>query len=568
MTSKTATAQAIYEQLEGQLSKERVTELLEAPKYEHMGDIAFPCFALASLQHQNPKLIAEVLAEQLREQCSSQFERVESVGPYVNMFYQKEEVATSVLSTIIEKGNAYGTQYEGDGKTITMDLSSPNIAKPFSMGHLRSTVIGSAIANLLEKCGYKVVRINYLGDWGTQFGKLIAAYTWWGEEEKVRLNPIQELLKLYVRFHREAEQDDALNNKGREWFQKLENGDAYATSLWEWFREESRKEFQNIYDLLGVSFDSYKSEAYHHPQTPAIITKLQEKGLLVRSEGAEVVSLDDYGMPPALIKKSDGTTLYTTRDLAAAVDRMETYHFTESLYVVGNEQSLHFEQLKAVLVKMGYEWADKLIHVPFGMMLRDGKKMSTRKGKVVFLQEVLEKAIQLAEANIEEKNPLLENKEIVARKVGVGAVIFHDIKHHRSNDIEFSYDDMLRFDGETAPYLQYTYARGCSLLAKGAPMPQTTSLLFAQDDMETMWPIIKLLQEFPDIIKASAGEYNPARLAKYLLQLAQSFNRFYTKVRVLEESTFQQTRITIVFAVTTVLKEGLRLLNIEAPTKM
>lgn len=559
--------QGLHEVLDQRLSLETIDTILEKPKYEHMGDIAFPCFELSKIERKNPKLLAEELGEKLKGSVPI-IDTVEAVGPYVNIFYNKKLVMERTLSAIQFEKEHYGAHNFGKGKTITMDLSSPNIAKPFSMGHLRSTVIGNAIGNVLEKCGYDVVRINYLGDWGTQFGKLIAAYTLWGNEETVRSNPIQELLKLYIYFHEQAEQDQTLDDLGREWFKKLENGDAYATELWEWFREESLKEFQTIYNLLGVTFDSDKSEAYHHDQTPKVVEQLKEKGLLQTSQGAQVVPLEAEGLPPALIKKSDGTTLYTTRDLAAAIDRKNVYNFYQSLYVVGHEQSLHFEQLRAVLSKMGYDWADQLVHIPFGMMLQDGKKMSTRKGKVVFLQDVLQKAIDVAKQNIEEKNAALEKKEEVAKQVGVGAVIFHDIKNDRRNDVDFSYEEMLRFDGETAPYLQYTHARAKSILGKAPEVSKKTNYNVPEQDWEAVWPLVKHVAMFPEVIKDAAQEYNPSKLAKYLLKLAQAFNRFYTKVHILQEDAYMATRLELIYAVTVVLREGLNLLGIEAPEEM
>jgi arginyl-tRNA synthetase len=438
------------------------------------------------------------------------------------------------------------------------------------MGHLRSTVIGNAIAYIMEKLGYKPVRINHLGDWGTQFGKLIVAYRLWGDEEKVKEAPIKELLSLYVRFHEEAENDPSLEDQGREWFKKLEDGDPEAMHLWKWFREESLKEFMKIYDLMNVSFDSTHGEAFYNDKMDRIVTLLEEKGLLTESDGALVVSLDEYDLPPSLIKKSDGATLYATRDLAAALYRYETYNFAKALYVVGNEQRLHFQQLFKVLGKMGFPWAADMHHVPFGMMLKDGKKMSTRKGKVVLLEEVLAQAIADVQKVIEEKNPTLANKEEVARQVGVGAVIFHDLKNFRQNDVNFSWEEMLTFEGETGPYVQYTHARACSLLRKGNYQPgNAAALAEGALDSKEAWAIVTLLNAFPEVVQRAGDNFDPSQIGKYVIDLAQSFNKFYANVRILaEEEAVKAARLQLVAAVVIVLKEGLRLLGLAAPEEM
>lgn len=556
---------ALGDELHEYLSLQKIDELLEVPKHENMGDLAFPCFELAKVFRKNPSQIAADLSASIKL-SPLVVSTIKAVGPYVNFFYNKEAYTKELMTTVLKSAHTYGSHTFGNEKTIPMDLSSPNIAKPFSMGHLRSTVIGNAVGKILEKCGYNVVRINYLGDWGTQFGKLIAAYTLWGEEEKVRSNPIQELLALYVRFHEEGEKDASLVEMGRAWFVKLEKGDPEAIKLWKWFKEESLLSFKGIYNLLNVSFDSYKGESSHHQQSEEILTLLKEKGLLEASDGALVVRLDEEGLPPALIQKSDGTTLYTTRDLAAAIFRKKTYNHAASLYVVGNEQSLHFKQLRAVLKKMGYDWTDEITHVPFGMMLKDGKKMSTRKGKVVFLEEALEKSIQFAKQNIEEKNPGLNQKEDVARKVGVGAVIFHDLKNDRLNDVEFSYEEMLKFEGGTAPYLQYTYARAKSILRKAEG--DVTSYSFDAEDWGYAWSVVQKVAAFPEVIQQAAHYYDPSKVAKYLLKLAQSFNAYYANVRILETGSYQNGRLALTEAVAIVIGEGLRLLGVEVPEEM
>ncbi|MDA5108483.1 arginine--tRNA ligase [Brevibacillus thermoruber] len=550
-----------------QFTAETVYDMLETPPNPSMGDIAFPCFQLAKALRKAPPLIAAELAGEV---SGAPIREAKAVGPYLNLFLDQESVARDVIGTILTQGSAYGSRDIGQGRNVPIDLSSPNIAKPFSMGHLRSTVIGNAIANIMEKHGYRPIRINHLGDWGTQFGKLIVAYKLWGDEEKVKAEPIKELLHLYVRFHEEAEKDPSLEDQGREWFKKLEDGDEEARRLWQWFRDESLKEFMKIYDLMGVQFDSFHGEAFYNDKMDRVVSMLEEKGLLTESDGALVVNLDEYDMPPCLIKKSDGATLYATRDLAAALYRHETYNFAKALYVVGNEQRLHFQQLYKVLEKMGFEWAKEMYHIPFGMMLKDGKKMSTRKGKVVLLEEVLAQAIEDVLNVIREKNPSLENKEEVARQVGVGAVIFHDLKNYRLNDINFSWEEMLTFEGETGPYVQYTHARACSLLRKGGYEPTSEVKLPAGAlDSKEAWAVITLLNSFPEVIDRAREQFDPSQIGKYVIDLAQAFNKFYANVRILaEEEDVKTARLQLVAAVVTVLKEGLRLLGLAAPEEM
>ncbi|NTU30354.1 arginine--tRNA ligase [Brevibacillus sp. HB1.1] len=549
------------------LTKEAVYGMLETPPNPAMGDVAFPCFQLAKALRKAPPMIAAELAGQL---SGAPLRESQAVGPYVNLFLDQENVAEQVIGTIITQGSTYGSSNVGQGRKVPIDLSSPNIAKPFSMGHLRSTVIGNAIANIMEKQGYEPVRINHLGDWGTQFGKLIVAYRLWGDEAKVKAEPIKELLSLYVRFHEEVENDSTLEDQGREWFKKLEDGDEEAQHLWKWFRDESLKEFMKIYDLMNVAFDSTHGEAFYNDKMDRVVTLLEEKGLLTESDGAMVVNLDEYNMPPCLIKKSDGATLYATRDLAAALFRHESYDFAKALYVVGNEQRLHFQQLYKVLEKMGYAWSTNMHHIPFGMMLKDGKKMSTRKGKVVLLEEVLAQAISDVQKVIEEKNPTLSNKEEVARQVGVGAVIFHDLKNFRLNDVNFSWEEMLTFEGETGPYVQYAHARACSLLRRGGYQPATTvNLASGALDSKEAWAVITLLNAFPEVIERAADNFDPSQIGKYVIDLAQTFNKFYANVRILaEEEDVKASRLQLVAAVVAVLKEGLRLLGLAAPEEM
>lgn len=560
-TYKKLFSETLYRVFNYALDRETIEAHIEKPKQEAHGDLAFPCFSLARAYKKAPQQIA---AEAARQLSDSAFAKFEANGPYLNAFIDRNKASQTIIHEVLEKGSAFGDQSEGVGKTITFDLSAPNIAKPFSMGHLRSTVVGNAIANLAEKCGYHTVRINYIGDWGTQFGKQIAAYKKWGDKSKVLANPIEELFKLYTRFHEEADQNPALNDEGRLWFKKLEDGDDEAVQLWRWFREVSLKAFDKIYRLLGVQFDSMNGESFYNDKMDAVVQELEAKGLLVESEGAMVVRLDDEDLPPCLIMKKDGATLYATRDLASAIYRKQTYHFDQALYVVGNEQSLHFAQLKWVLEKMGYEWAKDIEHVPFGMVLKDGKKMSTRKGKVVLLEDVLKNIIERAKTSILEKNPDLAQKDEVATQVGVGAVIYHDLKHYRINDVEFSLDDMLRFEGNTGPYLQYTHARACSILRKAGAV-NDYELSGMTDDRS--WQVVTAIAAFPDDICLAFKDRNPAQIAKSLFRVAQSFNQYYAHERILGADD-QSAKCALTQAVVVVIKEGLRILGIQAPEEM
>lgn len=554
-------AKAISKAVNHQLETEAIQQLIEKPNFEEQGDLAFPCFALAKKMRKSPAKIAEELAPLIQHPA---FEKVVAEGPYVNAFFNKSETSKNVLEEILAQGSDYGQRDFGEGKNIVIDFSSPNIAKPFSMGHLRSTVIGNSLSKIVEKCGYQAVKINHLGDWGTQFGKLMVAYKLWGDEELVKKQPIKELLELYVRFHQEAEKDPRLNDEARGWFKKLEDGNEEAHKLWLWFKDESLQEFNKIYKLLGVEFDSHHGEAFYNDKMQATIELLKEKKLMTLSQGAEVVDLSEFAMPPLLVRKSDGATLYATRDLTAALYRQENYQFAKALYVVGQEQTLHFKQLFCTLEKMGYGWAKDMEHVPFGFILKNGKKMSTRKGGLVLLENVLKEAIELAERNIAEKNQLLEHKEQVAEMVGVGAVIFHDLRSGRQNNVEFSLEDMLRFEGATGPYVQYTHARACSILRKAGVEIGTVEEM---NDTHS-WQVVKRLMEFPETIERSFHQNEPSHIAKYVLELAQEFNKYYGKVKILNNDADQAGRLALVNAAAIVLEEGLRLLGIKAPQQM
>ena len=545
------------------LDQDAILNLLEQPKSSDLGDIAFPAFSLAKVERKAPQAIAADIVEKID---TTHFDKVVATGPYVNFFLNKAEISGQVIKEVVKEGADYGQQNEGKGENVTIDLSSPNIAKPFSVGHLRSTVIGDALSNIFRKIGYNTIKINHLGDWGKQFGLLMVAYKKWGSKEAVEANPIDELLQLYVRINAEIENDPALDDEGRLWFKKLEDGDPEATELWQWFRDESLVEFNRIYELLGVEFDSLNGEAFYNDKMDEGIKILEEKGLLEESKGASIVNLDDVNLPPAMIKKSDGATLYITRDIATAMYRARTYNFVKSIYVVGQEQSNHFRQLKAVLKKMGFDWSDDMTHVDFGLVTKNRQKLSTRKGNIILLEPTLQEAISRAKSQIEDKNPELENKEAVAHAVGVGAVKFYDLKTDRRNGYDFDLEAMVSFEGETGPYIQYAYARIQSILRKVNFTPDVNAS-YNLNDAES-WEIIKLLQDFSRIIKRASDNYDPSLIAKYAISLAQAFNKYYAHTRILDESPERDSRLALSYSTAVVLKESLRLLGVEAPEKM
>ena len=543
----------IVEEIHNILNKEvEPTDIIvEKPKDRKLGDYSIPCFSLAKKLRKNPNIIAEEISKKLSLKS-------EVLNGYLNVFIDKNSFTKELLEKIsIEKEN-YGSNKSGEGKTIVIDYSSPNIAKPFGVGHLRSTVIGESLRRICLMNGYNVVGINHLGDWGTQFGKLIYAYKTWGNEEALNESPLDELKRIYVKFHEEEAKDSSITDEGRKWFKALEDGNEEAVSLWKRFTEVSLKEFNKTYKLLGVDkFDSYAGESFYNDKMDSVVEELEQKHLLEVDDGASIVRLDN--MPPALIKRSDGATLYITRDLAALFYRKKTYNFTEALYCVGNEQTLHFNQLNAVVEKMGYDF--RATHIGFGMVLQDGKKMSTRHGKSVKLQDVLEEAIELAGKYIEEKNPNLENKKEVAEKVGVGAVIFNDLKNYRTSDIEFNLEEILKFEGNTGPYIQYTYARINSLLKnKEIKEIDYTNL----DIDEYIWNIVLDLYNYFDIISRAKKEYDPSIIAKYLIDLAQDFNKFYANHRVGDDSF----KLKLCESVGIVVKSGMRLLDVEVINQM
>lgn len=563
MNQKSAVVSALSPVLAEHLTEQAIEQLIEVPSHAEHGDLAFPVFQLAKVFRKAPQAIAQEVAEQVD---ASKFDKVVAMGPYVNFFLKRGAVVNETLHAVLEGGASYGQSGLGQGRNVVIDMSSPNIAKPMSMGHLRSTVIGNSISLILAKLGYQPVRVNHLGDWGTQFGKLIVAYQGWGDEATVKADPVKELVKLYVDFHEKAETQPELEDQARAIFKRLEDGDPEMLALWQWFREESLKEFQKVYDLLEVEFDSYNGEAFYNDKMDEIVDLLEEKGLLSVDNGATLVHLEDETLPPALIKKSDGSTLYLTRDLATAYYRKRTYDFAKNLYVMGSEQSVHFKQLQTVLEMMGNEWAKDMAHVPFGLITLNGKKLSTRKGKIVLLEEVLKEAISLARQQIELKNPGLENKDQVSRQVGVGAVVFHDLKTERMNSFDFNLEEIVQFEGETGPYVQYTHARSRSILSKYGQEVDLSVEFDLSDDYA--WEVAKKLADYPRIIRQAGDRYEPSVVAKYLIQLAQLFNKYYANSRILDQDAGTASRIALVAAVAQVLKDGLHLLGLHAPDKM
>ncbi|WP_077367206.1 arginine--tRNA ligase [Anaerosalibacter sp. Marseille-P3206] len=556
----------LISQIDSGLEKEEIESLIEIPPSHEMGDYAFPCFRLAKTFRKAPNLISAELVEKIGE--NEYFEKIESVGPYMNFFVKKEAIAKTVLEEAKQKRDKFGSSKMGEGKTVLVEFSSPNIAKPFHIGHIRTTIIGHALYRIYTFLGFDTVAINHLGDYGTQFGKLIVGYKNWGDKETIEKDPINELLKLYVKFHEEAEKNPALDDEARNWFNKLEHQDEEALELWHWMREISLSEFNKVYDMLGIKFDSLAGESFYSDKMPRVIEELEEKKLLVKSEGAEIVDLESFGLPPALVKKSDGSTLYVTRDIAASIYRKEHYDFYKNIYVVGSEQILHFKQWMAIVKLMGYDWVKDCIHVPFGMVSLEDGTMSTRKGRVVFLEDVLKKAIEKTHDIIEERNPNLENKEEVAKQVGIGAIVFQELFNGRIKDYVFSWDKTLSFEGETGPYVQYAHARANRLLDKGEFSLEDDidySLLNSEEEMA----IIKLLYDFPNTVINSAEKYEPSFVTRHITEIAKSFNRFYHNCPILsEDEEIKKARLLLVYATKEVLKTGLNLLGIEAPDKM
>ncbi|MGP1616573.1 arginine--tRNA ligase [Peptostreptococcus stomatis] len=548
------------------LTIEEITALIEVPPNKEMGDYAFPCFKLAKIFRKAPNAIAEDLAGKI--QPTDDINKIVNLGGYVNFFVNKESLAKKVINQVLTEKENYGKSEFGKGKTVVVEFSSPNIAKPFHIGHVRTTVIGNALSKIYQSQGYHVEKLNHLGDYGTQFGKLIVAYKLWGDKQAVEKDPIKELLKLYIRFHDEAEAKPEMEDEAREWFTKLENGDQEAKDLWQWFRDESLKEFSRVYDLLDIDFDSYVGESFYSDKMPAVIEELKEKNLLVESDGAMIVDLEDSKLPPALIQKRDGSTLYLTRDLASAFYRKKIYNFDKSIYVVGAQQELHFKQCFEIIKRMGYDWYKDMVHVQFGMVALEEGTMSTRKGRVVFLEDVLNQAINRTRQIIEEKNPDAENIDEVAKAVGVGAVVFQELSNSRIKDYTFSWDRTLSFEGETGPYVQYTHARCCAVLRK-ADQPVSADINYEALSDQDAADVLSVLETFNKSIMTAMKKNEPHIVTRFVLDLAQAFNKFYHNSPILvEDDDLRAARLALVEATRQTIENALKILGMKAPQKM
>ena len=565
-------AEIIAKNLEG-LTEDEIKSMIEIPQDQSMGDYAFPCFRLAKTMRKAPNLIAAELAEKL--QGETLFSEVSPVNAYVNMFVSREEMMKSTVSEVLEEKENFGRSDIGGNKKVIVEFSSPNIAKPFHIGHIRSTVIGNSLSKIYDALGYDVFKINHLGDYGTQFGKMICAYRRWGNREDVINSPIKTLLGYYTKFHVEVEEHPELEDEARAIFTKLEQGSKEEVELWQWFREESLKEFQRVYDMLGIEFDSYNGESFYSDKMPRFEKELSDKGLLQESKGAQVVDLEKYKLGTALIKKSDGSSLYITRDIAAAVYRKENYDFYKNIYVVATQQNLHFQQLFKIIELMGYDWANQCVHVPFGMVRLEEGTMSTRHGRVVFLEDVLNGAIEKTREIIEEKNPNIENLEEITSQVGIGAVVFNELSNNRIKDYTFKWDQILNFDGETGPYVQYTHARCASLLrkagedivAKAQDHKNVDFALLAKSD--SAYELTKLIYAFPGVVEQAGEKYEPSIITRHIIDIAQCFNKFYHDEHIIVDDEVEKTsKIALVIATKRVIATGIGLLGMKAPERM
>ena len=546
-----------------EVSADEIGEMFEFPPEPHMGDVAFPSFKLSRTLRRSPQQIAEAIADGLAVEGA---ERVEVVSGYVNIFISSEYTVTSMLGNMLALGDDFGRLTEGEGKTMCIDYSSPNMAKRFHIGHLGTTAIGNSIKRIHEFSGYKCVGINHLGDWGTQYGRLAVAYSRWGSREEVERLGVKELERIYQKFYIEAEKDPSLNDEARAAFTKMENGDEELLAIWRWFKEISLKEFMKTYDLLGVSFESYDGESFYNDKMDAVVKEIDEKGILVESEGAKIVPLEDYKMPPCIILKSDGSTIYATRDITAALYRKKTYNFDKCIYVTDAGQSLHFAQFFKVIGLMGYDWEDQLVHVPYGKVSIGGQKLATRAGNAVLLTDLFDEAISRVRAVIEEKNPDCENKEEIARKVGVGAVLFNQLSTGRIKDINFIWEDALNFDGNTGPYVQYTYARTCSILEKAGELAEPSADLELCADEKEM---ISTLARFSERVRQALEEHEPSVISRYLLDVCHAFNRFYHNCPILRASDEEKSvRLAICQVTRNVIGNGLWLIGMEKTEKI
>lgn len=548
------------------MAVEEVIDLLEVPPNPEMGDYAFPCFKLAKIFRKAPPMIAEDIAKQIGD--DSLFEKVVNMAGYVNFYINKNIFIEGILKDVNAKKDTYGSAKIGEGKKVIVEYSSPNIAKPFHIGHIRSTVIGHALNNIYKFAGYETVTINHLGDYGTQFGKMIVAYKRWGNEDDVRKEPIKTLLALYIRFHDEAENDPSLDEEARDVFRRLEAGEEEPVYLWQWFKDESLKEFGRVYDMLGISFDSYNGESFYSDKMDRILDMMKEKHLLKESEGATIVDLEEHNMANAVVTKKDGSTLYATRDLAAAVYRKETYNFYKNIYVVASQQNLHFQQIFKVLELMGNDWAKDCIHVPFGLISLEEGTMSTRAGRVVFLEDVLKKAVEKTKDVINEKGVTSDNVDQIAKEVGIGAVVFQELSNNRIKDYEFSWTRTLNFEGETGPYVQYTHARACSILRK-ATVDVDTNVDYSIISTETAFELVKLLDTFNEVVLDAANKNEPSVITRHVISIAQAFNKFYHDEHIIvEDKEVQKARLLVVSATKQVIANALSLIGIAAPERM
>jgi len=562
---KSKIVELISKHVEG-LTPDDIEALIEIPPKPEMGDFSFPCFRLAKTMRKAPQMIATDIKEAIG--AVDFIDEIQVLGAYVNFFINREIFVKSMVSAALK--DDFGSSMEGDGKTICIDYSSPNVAKNFHVGHLRTTIIGNSLYKIYSKLGYNVVRINHLGDWGTQFGKLIVAYKAWGSEDAVKKDGVAELMKLYVKFHDEAKNNPSLNDEARAWFVKMEQGDEEALKIWQWFKDISLIEYKRTYDLLGMDFDYYLGESFYRDKTDEVVNRLIEANLLTESEGAKIVDLEEYNMAPCLILKNDGSSIYATRDLAAIYYRKNTHNFVKCLYVTGQEQKLHFSQVFKVVELSGNEWAkDQLIHIPYGLVSLEGAKLSTRSGNIIYAEDILLEAISKIKEIIEEKNPGLPDKNETAKKIGVGAVLFNDLYNQRIKDVSFKWEKLLNFDGETGPYVQYTHARCSSILRKVDNFTPSEDIDYSVITDSESLDLLKEISRFPKIIFDASEKYEPSIVARFSVDVAQAFNKFYNANRInVEDEKIRNARVTLVYLTKKTIKDALLLLGIESPEQM
>lgn len=555
----------IAEHVDG-MSAEEISTYIEIPPKPELGDFAFPCFRLAKSMHKAPNLIAADIKADIGD--VDFLEKIDVQGAYLNFFVKKEIFVKTMIDAALQDN--FGGSDEGNGKVICIDYSSPNVAKNFHVGHLRTTIIGNSLYKIYSKLGYQVIRINHLGDWGTQFGKLIVAYKNWGSKDAVEKDGVAELMRLYVKFHEEADKEPALVDEARSWFNEMEHGDEEALSIWQWFKDISLVEYKRTYDLLGMDFDYYLGESFYRDKCQDVVDKLTEANLLKESEGAMIVDLSEYDMAPCIVTKKDGSSIYATRDLAAIFYRKNTYHFTKCLYVTGQEQKLHFAQVFKVVELLGNEWAkDSLVHIPYGLVSLEGAKLSTRSGNIIYAEDILHDAIKKSLEIITEKSPNLEDKEGVAKIVGVGSVLFNDLYNQRIKDVSFSWDKVLNFDGETGPYVQYTHARCSSVVRLAENFDASKPVDYEAISEPDAINLLKEISRFPKVVSDAAEKYEPSVVARFAVDVAQAFNKFYNSTRInVPEETVKNARVMLTYLTKKTLHDALALLGIDAPEAM